>query len=160
MQAVTVLEVADAHQLCHVAVRYVIHPLHIVHELIAVLHYHQFVAPNQAFFLVLYLCADAQIVAYRPLVRAAEYYGIVLPIVGIGRGNGFYKVTPSYALNVGMAVQVEFQARESVVIRFREPYHFAQRGRVAKYPRLGSLAHHGGEARIAHSPECIHEVAA
>ena len=68
MKSVSFLELRDLLQLGYVSVRYVVHALDPLEELIAVLHDHQLVVTDKAFLLELHCRADPKIVFDRPLV--------------------------------------------------------------------------------------------
>ena len=77
MEAVTFLEILDRHEFGDVTVGDVVHTLDTFQELVAVLHYHQFLATDQALLIVKYLGPDAGVVTVRALVGAAKNHRVV-----------------------------------------------------------------------------------
>ncbi len=77
MKAVTFLEILDGQEFGHITVGDIIHTLDIFHELIAVLHDHQFLATDQTLLIIKHLGADAGVVTVRALVGATKHHGIV-----------------------------------------------------------------------------------
>ena len=91
----------DALEAGYVAVGYEIRPFKALAELVAVLHYHEFVASNQLFFVVLHLRPDARVVAVGPLVRAAQHDGFLLSVTGIRIGQRVNQLRARDAGNIG-----------------------------------------------------------
>ena len=91
----------DALEAGYVPVGNEIRPFKALAELVAVLHYHEFVAAHQLFFVVLHLRPDARVVAVSPLVGAAEDHGLLLSITGICIGQRVNQLRTRNAGNIG-----------------------------------------------------------
>ena len=117
MQSVTLLVPGDAHQLGDVSVGYIIQPRDILHELIAVLDYHQPVPLDQGLLLELDHPPYPGVVAVGPLVGPAQHYCPVLAVAGIRVRKSIDELPSSYPLHIIYALKVEPQVIESLVGR-------------------------------------------
>ena len=83
MKPVPFFIILDGHQLCHVSVGDVVHGLGITDELVAILHYHQFLAAHELFLVVEDLGTYSCIIPVGPLVGPAQDDRIIFRIIRI-----------------------------------------------------------------------------
>ena len=156
IQAVALLVVADRDKLCHVSVGDVVHPRDILDELVAILHYHQFLAFHQPVLVKEDLVADACIVAVGPFVGAAEDYRVILRVVGVvGLVQGIDQLSPADPDDIAEAFRTEPEhvgCEKFLAIRVRRD-EFPQTGGIVEDSRFLLLADHFRERAPDHSPE-------
>ena len=92
-----------------VAIGNIIYALHVIQELITVLHDHQFIVADQTLFFILDSRADTGIVPDCPLVGTAQDDGFVFPVLVEGVGNLFDKVSAADTLDIVITFHVKFQ---------------------------------------------------